>query len=338
MKYATSAPAKAAASLILGLQNRLVSALERIENAPEFEKMEWLRAGGEFGGGHRYVSGDNAIFNRAAVNYSQVQYENDFDKPLNSATAISTIIHPENPHAPSAHMHYSFTEMKDGTGYWRVMADLNPSVLHEEDKMMFLDAMSKVGGKLLADGMAQGDKYFNIPVLGRTRGVAHFYLEGYHSDDAQADIAYVQQFAETMIDTYAAILTKAVTRAPVSDKDKQIQLDYHTSYLFQVLTLDRGTTSGLLVHNENDVGILGSIPKQINRKLLASWKDKMPAPQGELIQNIVDVLPDMDVVTVADAEKQSLAAVVRAHFTEYPESLNLQAKGDVIPPTVANHS
>jgi len=35
-------------------------------------------------------------------------------------------------------------------------------------------------------------------------------------------------------------------------------------------TADRGTTSGLLVHDENDVGILGSLPSHVDKKLLES--------------------------------------------------------------------
>ena len=41
------------------------------------------------------------------------------------------------------------------------------------------------------------------------------------------------------------------------------QLAYHTRYFYQVLLLDRGTTAGLLVHDDNDVGTLGSLPGQV---------------------------------------------------------------------------
>ena len=50
-------------------------------------------------------------------------------------------------------------------------------------------------------------------------------------------------------------------------------------YLFQVLTLDRGTTHGLLAHSENDVGTLGSLPTVVDRQLLQSWMEKVSPPQ-----------------------------------------------------------
>ena len=115
-------------------------------------------------------------------------------------------------------------------------------------------------------------------------------------------------------------------------------MDYHTLYLFQVLTLDRGTTSGLLSHDQNDVGIMGSIPSHINRTLLESWKALMPEPQDELVQALLNVLPQ-EVPTPVDSEiKKALANAVRAHYKKFPEALAMQASGNIIPKTVDNHS
>ena len=47
---------------------------------------------------------------------------------FDSATALSVILHPQNPHAPSMHFHISWTEMKSGEGSWRMIADLNPAI------------------------------------------------------------------------------------------------------------------------------------------------------------------------------------------------------------------
>ena len=86
---------------------------------------------------------------------------------------------------------------------------------------------------------------------------------------------------EAAIDTYCDILSAALEkRTSPTEADYKKQLDYHTLYFFQVLTLDRGTTSGLLVHDQNDVGILASLPSHVNRNLLASWKQKMAAPHN----------------------------------------------------------
>ena len=127
--------------LVTDLQQRFVSQLNQIsekfgESKP-FEPIEWFRDEGKHGGGVRYEGKDETIFNRASVNVSQVQYDDDASKNLASASAISTIIHPKNPLAPSVHIHISWTELKTGNGYWRVMADLNPSIKDENDKRKF---------------------------------------------------------------------------------------------------------------------------------------------------------------------------------------------------------
>ncbi|HCS12465.1 MAG TPA: coproporphyrinogen III oxidase, partial [Zetaproteobacteria bacterium] len=266
-------------------------------------------------------------------------YDDMPEKKLSSANAISTIIHPLHPLAPSAHIHISWTEMRDGSGYWRMMADLNPSNELETDKLAFFNALKKAAPHQFDEAKAQGERYFFIPVLGRHRGVAHFYLENFNSGHAAEDLALATAVGEAAIDSYLAILSHALNTAPdASEEQRALQLAYHTLYFFQVLTLDRGTTTGLLVHDQNDVGIMGSLPARVDRELLASWIGKMPAPQDKLLAKLIAALPDRPVCVVDEAVKAQLAAVVRAHYREHPEAIAMQASGEVIPPTVQNHS
>lgn len=310
--------------------------------ADQFGEVHWLRDEGRHGGGSRRAIADTKIFDRASVNVSQVHYDDDPSKRLSSATALSTIIHPRHPHAPSVHIHVSWTEMREGTGYWRIMADLNPAIretaLALGAKARFIAALRAAAPAVYDDAARQGASYFFIPALDRHRGVAHFYLEQYATDDPAADAALATAVAEAAIDGHAAIVDEALrAHGPASDADRQLQLAYHTLYLFQVLTLDRGTTSGLLVHDQNDVGILGSLPSHIDRALLASWRARVPAPVDQLMDRLLEALPAGDVVAVDDDAKRALAAAVRAFYRANPAALDLQARGDVVPPTVANH-
>jgi len=337
---ASSPDAVLADELVSHLQSYFVTALDRLSSeigeTKPFEPVEWFRNEGKFGGGVRYVSRDDTLFNRASVNISQVQYDEEPSKTLASATALSTIIHPRNPYAPSIHMHVSWTEMKDGKGYWRMMADLNPSIFNEDDKKAFDQVLQTSNPKYYEEASAQGDKYFYIPVLGRHRGVSHFYLENFKTEDKEADLQMAKSLIKNVIDAYMKIIkNQIVNNKEISQEAKDKQLDYHTLYLFQVLTLDRGTTSGLLVHNENDVGILGSIPSHVNKKLLLSWKDKMPKGQEALVQALADCLEDNG--SVEEKEKAKLAQAVRSFYQKNPEALKTQASGNVAVPTVQNH-
>ncbi|MGB2402533.1 MAG: coproporphyrinogen III oxidase [Akkermansiaceae bacterium] len=344
---AQSPSAADALELVSMLQARFVRGLEQLSSAcghdVSFENAEWLRDGGEHGGGNRYSAPESGMFNRASVNVSQVHYDDLPEKKLGSATAISTIIHPQHPHAPSVHIHISWTEMKaeneaPASGYWRIMADLNPSVVHGEYRDQFEQCMREVAPEQYEEAAEQGDRYFYIPALKRHRGVTHFYLESYATEDAAADRDFAELFGKRVIDAYLTTLQSAISAYPDVDQKAQAeQLAYHTLYLFQVLTLDRGTTSGLLVHDQNDLGIMGSLPARVDRDLLASWQGRVAAPQDELVQGLVQCLPDESPSPVSDEVKRALAQTVRSHYQKNPEALALQASGNVIAPTVDNH-
>jgi len=339
---AKSPRAEQAYNLVTTLQQRFVDKLNTISKQygadKKYEPTEWFRDEGIHGGGMRLMATDESVFNRASVNVSQVQYDNNESKQLASASAISTIIHPKNPLAPSIHIHISWTELKNGDGYWRVMADLNPSNKNDKDKITFAEKLQQATPQQYAEASAQGDLYFNIPVLGRHRGITHYYLENYFSGNYETDLNLAKTLGQAAIDSYCDILSSALkTRTEPSATHLKNQLDYHTLYLFQVLTLDKGTTSGLLVHNQNDIGIMASIPSHINRTLLASWKQKMQAPQDLLLQAILDCLPEQETCLIDDKTKQALANAVRHHYQLHPEAINMQASGNTAPPTVDNH-
>lgn len=324
------------------LQARFVDALERVSPSgprsvraksrtdastnplgenEEFARHEWLRDDGRHGGGVRYSCAETQRFNRASVNVSSVHYDDEPQRKLSSATALSTIIHPRHPRAPSLHLHVSFTQWRDGKGSWRVMADLNPSHEDAGERERFEAALKRVAPVEFDAARAQGDRYFFIPALGRHRGVSHFYLEDFTSGDFEADRAFAERFVHAVTDAYVELLRLA--RPAATEEERAKQLAYHSVYLFQVLTLDRGTTSGLMVHDQNDLGVMGSLPAFVDRALLASWEPRMVKPQDELLRAIVAVLPESSHVT--DEVRIALARVVRSHYRAHPEAVALQA-------------
>jgi len=336
--------ARHALVVVEALQSSLVSRLERAAAAQglevPFEPVDWDRDGGRHGGGVRFGTGDNAAYDRASVNVSAIHYDDMPERSLAGATAISAIVHPRNPHAPSMHMHISHTEVRakgdqPARAVWRVMADLNPSMPYDADRDAFAATLRQATGETYEEGAAQGDRYFHIPALDRHRGVTHFYLESWTSGDPDHDEVYARSVGEAVIDRYGTIIEGRMG-TEASDADRAAQRAYHTLYLFQVLTLDRGTTSGLLIHSQNDVGIMGSLPSVVDPALLATWAQKVPAVQKPLVLALVEVLRRSDGQVTIEAKK-ALADAVRAHYQAHPEALELQARGNVVPPTVANH-
>ena len=335
--------AENAYNMILELQSHFVAELEIVcgtkTGTTSFQEVTWFRDQGTHGGGRRMVATNSEIFNRASINTSQVHYDDAPAKPLGSANALSAIVHPRHPLAPSVHIHISWTELKSGRGYWRIMADLNPSIENQDAKSTFEQCMKKAAPSYFDSAKSQGERYFFIPVLNRHRGVSHFYLEDFNTNDAAADFSFARSFGKAVITCYANIIQGIISKMTPNTSDlMEKQLAYHTLYLFQVLTLDRGTTAGLLVHSENDLGILGSLPAYINRSLLVEWKKKMPKPQDQLVESLLTALPNVTPCPIGDNEKLKLAAAVRKHYQTHPQALELQASGDILPPTVSNHT
>ncbi len=316
---AQSSQSRAALEVVSSLQQRFVKHLEALERP--FLPAEWLRDAGVHGGGLRFGRAESARFNRASVNVSQVHYEADPQRALACATALSTIIHPTHPRAPSVHIHVSCTEPHGRPASWRMMADLNPSLPDDTQTRRYAQALRAAAPALADRAQADGDRYFFIPALERTRGVTHFYVEGYGSEDFDADARLARTFGQAAIDTYAALLQAAPT-GEATDEERRAQRQYHTLYFFQVLTLDRGTTSGLLAHEQNDLGVMGSLPSHIDVSLLASWAPRTPAPLQPLVHALVDAAGDGH---ITDAVRGALAQTVRAHFKAHPEALAHQA-------------
>ena len=335
MKFSTSNVSIQAFELVQSLQHFFVEKLSEISGR-HFEQINWLRNNGNNGGGTRYENSGDIFFNKASINVSQIQYENLREKKLNAASALSTIIHPKHPLMPSMHMHISLTEYKDGNYYWRLMADLNPSNPFEKDKQLFEQTAKSTLGNYFKTAQRDGDKYFFIPTLKKHRGVSHFYLENFNLNSFDEEIEFAKQFGRSIIETYCDILANKHVDLP-SKSEQLNQLEYHTLYFFQVLTLDRGTTSGLLVHDQNDIGILGSLPSHISRSHLENWKLKMDFPQNELLERLINCLPEGDVIELNLSIKSKIASEIRNHYKKYPIALSKQASGSVIPPTVENH-
>ena len=139
------------------------------------------------------------------------------------------------------------------------------------------------------EARARGDAYFHIPALQRHRGAAHYYFERHRGVSLDQGREDARRFGEAAVDTYVSLLrahmldASGALRSPVdaSDASALQQRAYHTLYLYQVLTLDRGTTSGVLVHDQNDEGILGSLPPVVDVALLRTWRAMTPAPQDK---------------------------------------------------------
>jgi coproporphyrinogen III oxidase len=71
--------------------------------------------------------------------------------------------------------------------------------------------------------------------------------------------------------------------------------------------------------------------------LLNSWVAKLAPPQDLLLRALISALPDVTKAPIDSETKAKLAQVIREHYSAHPEALNTQAKGKIVPKTIANH-
>eukprot|EP00928_Gymnodinium_smaydae_P043552 TRINITY_DN29150_c0_g3_i1.p1 TRINITY_DN29150_c0_g3~~TRINITY_DN29150_c0_g3_i1.p1 ORF type:complete len:484 (-),score=107.78 TRINITY_DN29150_c0_g3_i1:10-1398(-) len=345
------APATSSASLRSEAQQMLsetqayfVEQLERLTAGGDptsqrpFAASTWERDEGRHGGGRRLGVAETPIFNRASVNYSSVSYDDVPTSAVLSATALSVIIHPRNPHAPSMHCHFSYTEPRGKAPCWRMIADLNPSLHSPEAKNRFEQALSQAcPPELFGAGKTFGDKYFFIPELNQYRGTCHLFLPEVTDAELLPEAArgLAQELARATVDAYVAIVQGQLDdhgEETVTERERAAQLAYHTLYFYQVLFLDCGTTAGLLAHAENDAGTLASLPSYIDAGLLRSWlrDGTVQPPHDVLLRRMLDVLPASDgPCHVSEEMRRMLAAIVREYYVEDRTRAKYQADMDL---------
>lgn len=331
-----------AKKVLESVQQHFVSKLEAIvadgaSSKGEFIPGSWERDDGKHGGGTRFGVVETQVFNRASVNYSSVHYDDMPNYPVKSATALSVIIHPRNPHAPSMHCHFSYTEPRSRAPYWRMISDLNPSLHNPHNKNEFEKALKdNCPQDLFDDGKLFGDKYFFIPELNMYRGTSHLFIAELSDTEMEATDSrtLADTLARTTIDTYTALVQKSLDANPteaITDQDRALQLAYHTAYFYQVLFLDCGTTAGIMAHSQNDVGTLASLPSFIDVSLLRQWlKERVQAPHDILLTRVLDALPETEgPCHVSNETRGQLAKVLREYYLEDKSRTAAQADMDM---------
>ena len=101
------------------LQDRISSALEKIDGTAHFQIDNWERPGG--GGGQSRILENGAVFEKGGVNVSKVygQLPETMKAYLKVkqgnffACGISLVIHPKSPLVPTVHANFRYFELYD---------------------------------------------------------------------------------------------------------------------------------------------------------------------------------------------------------------------------------
>ncbi|KAE8778549.1 Coproporphyrinogen-III oxidase, chloroplastic [Hordeum vulgare] len=206
--------------LIRRVQAEVCAALEAVEEGSSngngggvFREDAWTRPGG--GGGISRVLQGGRVFEKAAVNVSVVYgvmppdayraarpdaaaaVEKAGPVPF-FAAGVSSVIHPNNPFAPTLHFNYRYfeTEAPQGTTFGGG-TDLTPSYIIEEDIKHFhsvqKQACDKFDPTFYPRFKKWCDEYFHIKHRGERRGVGGIFFDDLsdHDQETLLDFAAV---------------------------------------------------------------------------------------------------------------------------------------------------
>ena len=292
-----------------GLQGRLVAQLEALDGTP-FRRDAWDRPEG--GGGVSALIEGGKVFERGGVNFSHVA---GAALPPSATAArpqlagrrwealgVSLVLHPENPHCPTAHMNVRFfvaqpTGPDDVPLWWFGGGmDLTPYYPETEDIRHFhascQAALTPFGADVHPRYKAWCDDYFFLKHRNEPRGVGGIFFDDLNTTGPGGETAFERCFALTRAvgDAFADAYLPLVERrraTPYGERERDFQAYRRGRYVEFNLVRDRGTLFGLQSGGRTE-SILMSLPP------IAKWRyDWQPEP-GSPEARLYEVLTPRD--------------------------------------------
>ncbi|KAF7084770.1 hypothetical protein CFC21_088311 [Triticum aestivum] len=304
--------------LIRRVQAEVCAALEAVEEGSGgggvvFREDAWTRPGG--GGGISRVLQGGRVFEKAAVNVSVVYGVMPPDayraaRPDAAAGAekagpvpffaagVSSVIHPNNPFAPTLHFNYRYFETEapqeftpaDAPGAPRQWwfgggTDLTPSYIIEEDIKHFhsvqKQACDKFDPTFYLRFKKWCDDYFHVKHRGERRGVGGIFFDDLSDHDQETLLDFVTECAASVIPAYIPII-ECRKDTPFTEDHRAWQQLRRGRYVEFNLVYDRGTTFGLKTGGRIE-SILVSLP------LTARWEYDHKPQEGTEEWKLLDV-------------------------------------------------
>lgn len=284
-----------AAQYFRDLQSRLCSALERVDACAHFQEDLWHRPEG--GGGRTRVLVDGAVFEKAGVNFSDVQgeFSEEFAKQIPgegrsfTATGISLVLHPRSPMVPTVHANFRFLS-KGNKQWFGGGSDLTPYYPYREDVIHFHRTWKAVCERHapLVDYRKLKewcDQYFFLPHRNEHRGIGGIFFD-YLENDLEQVFAFVRDCGDSFLDAYLPIVHRRKDE-PYSEAQRRFQEIRRGRYVEFNLLYDRGTVFGLKTGGRVE-SILMSLPPTVQ------WVyDYQPEP-GSREAELFDFLKPQD--------------------------------------------
>ena len=284
-------------SYLLGLQGRIVGALQQEDGKP-FLSDGWQRpAGGKLqGDGLSQLVEEGGLLERGGCNFSHVrgsrlppsatQNRPELAGAPFEALGVSLVMHPRNPYVPTVHMNVRMLAALPEGGapvtWFGGGMDLTPYYGFEEDAVHFhrtcRDALAPFGDDKYPRFKRWCDEYFFLKHRDEPRGVGGVFFDDFAEGGHERGFALMRSVGDAFVDAYLPIVRRR-RDTPYGERERDFQAYRRGRYVEFNLVWDRGTHFGLHGDGRTE-SILMSMPPLV--KWRYAWAPEPGTPEARL--------------------------------------------------------
>ena len=281
---------------LLGLQDKICTAIAQEDGKEKFREDAWQRAEG--GGGRSRVLAEGGVFEQAGVNFSHV-FGTDLPASATAhrpelagrsfqALGVSLVIHPRNPYAPTSHANVRFfiAEKPGAEPVWWFGGgfDLTPYYGFEEDCVHWHKTAKAACEPFGADYYPRFkkwcDEYFLLKHRNEPRGIGGLFFDDLNENGFNHCFGFLKSVGDHYVPAYLPIVQKRKA-TPYGERERDFQLYRRGRYVEFNLVYDRGTLFGLQSGGRTE-SILMSLPPLV--KWRYDWKPAPGTPEAKLYE------------------------------------------------------
>ncbi|MED5618399.1 oxygen-dependent coproporphyrinogen oxidase [Ideonella sp. BN130291] len=287
---------------LLGLQQRIVSALEA-EGGEPFLTDRWQRpAGGalEGDGISRIVEGGR-LLERGGCGFSHVigktmppsatAHRPELAGAPFEAMGVSLVMHPRNPYVPTVHMNVRMFAARpagrEPVVWFGGGMDLTPYYGFEEDARHFhrtcRDALAPFGAALYPRFKRWCDEYFFLKHRNEPRGIGGVFYDDFAELGFDGSFAMTRAVGDAFLTAYLPIVQRR-QRMPHGEREREFQTYRRGRYVEFNLVFDRGTLFGLQSGGRTE-SILMSMPPVVTWRY--DWQPEPGTPEARLYSDFL---------------------------------------------------
>jgi coproporphyrinogen III oxidase len=289
---------------MLGLQDRVCVAIEGEDGNATFLEDRWeRRTNGQaiHGGGRTRVLSEGAVFEQAGVNFSHVGGERlppsasihrpDLAGCSFLALGTSLVVHPRNPHVPTAHANVRFfmAQSPDAEPVWWFGGgfDLTPYYGVEADCIHWhrtaKAACDPFGQAVYPRFKAWCDEYFFLKHRNEARGIGGLFFDDLREWSFERCFEFLRSVGDHFLPAYLPIVARR-RHTPYGEQEREFQLYRRGRCVEFNLIYDRGTLFGLQSGGRIE-SVLMSLPPRVTWRY--NWHPQPDSREARLYEDFL---------------------------------------------------